>query len=109
MPYVLHAPLYEEGCWLDIYHIKKEDDKPNLVHPVRVYIPFCQFLIVRGDVVHSGSYGSKGNIRLHIVFKKIALQTKKLFFVNNSIFPGFPTEQDCKKNVFIFVKRTQII
>ena len=56
----LHAPLTTEGSWLNIWN-------ESCVLKDVFFIPFGCFLILRSDVIHSGVYGEKGNLRLHRV------------------------------------------
>ena len=57
---------------------------------MRIHIPFGLFLIIRGDVVHGGVFGSPGNIRLHVVFKENGLDSSKLLYMDdiNKRFPN---------------------
>ena len=57
--FTLHAPMSREGGVLAIWETLKDD-------PFFLYIPFGCFAITSGDLFHSGFYGSKGNVRLHI-------------------------------------------
>ena len=60
-PFILHHPLCEEGSSLQIWLPNdKGSHSPTLVH-----VPFGTALLLRGDVYHAGSYGTKGNIRFH--------------------------------------------
>jgi hypothetical protein len=60
-PFILHHPLCEEGSTLQIWFPNnKGTNSPSFVH-----IPFGTALVLRGDVLHAGSYGKKGNIRFH--------------------------------------------
>jgi hypothetical protein len=60
-PFILHHPLCEEGSTLQIWlPNNKGTNSPSFVH-----IPFGTAMVLRGDVLHAGSYGTKGNIRFH--------------------------------------------
>ena len=70
--YILHLPLCEEGLYLNIWENPDDDSVP----PLRIYVPFGAFLVLRMDVVHGGVFGSSGNVHLHIAFrpKKTAIE-----------------------------------
>ena len=57
---VVHAPLTTEGAVLSVF------DTDHNTHRY-VYVPFGTFLVMRGDVWHSGFYGSPGNVRFHMI------------------------------------------
>lgn len=71
-PWVLHCPLCKEGMSLNYF--PEADPKAK---PLRIMIPFGTFLLARADAVHSGVFGSKGNVRLHIAFWVLQAAVKR--------------------------------
>jgi hypothetical protein len=60
-PFILHHPLCEEGSSIQIWLPNSTGTRsPTILH-----VPFGTALLLRGDVYHAGSYGSKGNLRFH--------------------------------------------
>ena len=86
---------------LNLFALKdKEDEETKEVFPAHVYIPFGQFLLLKGDFIHLGSFGSPCNIRLHILFKKRTTSSKSLYFISNKHNKQFPSATECKRNIF---------
>jgi hypothetical protein len=77
MPWIVHVPLCREGMmlhvWptqrdLDTHALKKE--KLKLGTPKLIYVAFGDYLLLRADVCHGGCFGSKGNMRFHMVLRR---------------------------------------
>ena len=58
--YMIHISMQREGSFLSIF------DEDTMSHRF-VYVPFGTYLALRGDVWHSGFFGRRGNLRLHLV------------------------------------------
>jgi hypothetical protein len=76
LPWILHFPLCKEGMMLHVWPTKRdrathhlEKEKLELGDPKLVYVAFGDCLLLRADVCHGGSFGSKGNIRFHMVLR----------------------------------------
>ena len=68
--FIMHLPLCSEGMWLRIW---ERDGVPRLTSTgYYIHIPFGSVLFLRSDIVHSGIFGSPGNVRLHCAFQPIS-------------------------------------
>ena len=76
LPWIVVLPLTEEGATINVwpgpsaYVEEGETFKNNMKeiprHHVRLVIPFGCMLMLRSDIVHGGSFGSRGNTRMHL-------------------------------------------
>ncbi len=76
LPWIVVIPLTEEGTTINIWpgpcvYVEEHDTFKNNMkhiprHPVRLVIPFGSMLMIRSDIVHGGSFGSRGNTRMHL-------------------------------------------
>ena len=100
IPWVFHAPLCREGAWLNVISIiPNAHTTQTEVTPLRVHIPFGNFILLKGTVPHSGVYGQPGNLRSHMVFgKPHIIVSKKLRFLDNIFHPDLPSAADCAPN-----------
>ena len=100
-PWVLHAPLCEEGAWLNVVTRYKslDENEPTEITPLRIFIPFGLFLVMKGAVMHSGTYGSNGNMRFHMVMgKSHEIESDSLRYLDKSTHERLPSASDCSKN-----------
>ena len=68
--FIMHLPISAEGMWIRIWErdgVARVDSTGYLLH-----IPFGSVLFLRSDIVHSGIFGSPGNLRLHCAFQPVA-------------------------------------
>ena len=67
--YIMHLPLCVEGMWLRIW----ERDKVARLSSTGylIHILFGMVLYLWSNIVHSGIFGSKGNVRLHYAFQPV--------------------------------------
>jgi hypothetical protein len=79
LPWIIHSPLCKEGMMVSVWptkrdhathHLRKET--LELGEPKLIYVAFGDCLVLRADVCHGGSFGSKGNIRFHMVLRVAA-------------------------------------
>jgi hypothetical protein len=96
-PWILHAPLCEEGMWLNFFPINEVNNK-RVVTPVKAHIPLGLYIVLRADVIHSGAMGSPGNVRFHMPLKDEAIDGRMLRFVTNEQYANFPSPADCEQN-----------
>jgi hypothetical protein len=69
--WILHMPLQREGMLLSIWEAPIADtagDNSSMDHKY-TYVPFGSYIALRSDVLHSGVYGSSGNVRFHMILK----------------------------------------
>ena len=57
---IVHAPLCSEGAVVSAF------DPKNDTH-WHVHLPFGMFMVMRGDVWHSGFCGSPGNVHFRVI------------------------------------------
>lgn len=105
MPWIVHVPLCREGMMLHVWPTQRdlgthalEAEKLKLGTPRLVYVAFGDYLLLRADVCHGGCFGSKGNMRFHMVLRKkdCPLETKRLHLLYES---GIDKEDFKKKSV----------
>jgi hypothetical protein len=77
MPWVVHVPLCKEGMMLHVWPTKRDEathtedeEKFKLGIPKLVFVAFGDYLLLRADVCHGGCFGTKGNMRLHMVLRR---------------------------------------
>jgi hypothetical protein len=77
LPWVAHVPLCREGMMLHIWPAERDEgshdrrvERFKLGQPKLVCCPFGDALLLRADVCHGGCFGSKGNMRFHMVLRK---------------------------------------
>jgi hypothetical protein len=78
MPWILHVPLCKEGMMLHVWpttrdsatHNNTTDEHLRIGTPEYIHVSFGDALLLRADVAHGGCFGSKGNSRFHMVFRK---------------------------------------
>ena len=75
MPWVAHVPIYKEGMMLHIWPTQRDEEthtkpqeKMKLGTPKIAFVIFGDYLLLRVDVCHGGCFGTKGNMRFHMVF-----------------------------------------
>jgi hypothetical protein len=91
LPHILHMPLCEEGMMLHVFPTKRTEATHHLGDkelmqvglPVYVHIAFGDALLLRADIAHGGCYGSVGNFRFHMMFRKpnCPLETVRLHYL----------------------------
>ena len=97
IPWVLHGPLCEEGSWLNIMATEKLKESTRVL-PLHAHIPFTTFLLTRGDVPHSGIFGSKGNVRFHMVLgPSHNICSDSLSFLSAGHFRHLPAAAEYRK------------
>lgn len=93
MPWVVHVPICKEGMMLHIWPTQRDEathgkaeEKFILGIPKLVYVAFGDYLILRADVCHGGCFGSKGNMRFHLVLRQkgCLLDEKSLHLLGRS-------------------------
>ena len=77
MPWVVHVPMCKEGMMLHIWPTQRDEkthtepqEKMKLGTPKLVFVAFGDYLILRADVCHGGCFGTKGNMRFHMVLRR---------------------------------------
>ena len=77
MPWVVHVPICKEGMMLHIWPTQRDEEthtepeeKMKLGTPKLVFVAFGDYLILRADVCHGGCFGTKGNMRFHMVLRR---------------------------------------
>ena len=78
MPWVVHVPLCKEGMMLHIWPTQRDQathadagrEKFKLGTPKLIFVAFGDYLLLRADVCHGGCFGSKGNMRFHMVLRR---------------------------------------
>lgn len=101
-PWVLHLPLCKEGLYLRVWTFPKKHVEKTAIEGwccFMVHVPFGAFLLLRGDVVHSGVYGAPGNLRFHAVFTTCPLDSKKLEIKSDEIPYDYLNKMKCSPNV----------
>ena len=89
-----------KGAWPNIFTRYKSPDgkEPTELTPLRVFIPFGLFLVMKGTVMHSGSYGNTGNMRFHMVMgKSHEIASDLLRYLDKSTRDRWPSATDCSK------------
>ena len=79
-------PLEREGMWI---RVLEEDHANKIIKHVFYHVEFGGFVLLRGDVFHSGHYGNQGNLRLHGVLEvpeTVYMGKDELYFI--SIYMG---------------------
>ena len=93
MPWVLHIPLCKEGMMLHVWPTHRdvathanEKEQLQMGTPKLVFVAFGDYLLLRADVCHGGCFGSRGNMRFHMVLrrKNCPLVTTKLEMLDKS-------------------------
>jgi hypothetical protein len=93
MPWIVHVPLCREGMMLHVWPTQRdldthalENEKLKLGDPKLVYVAFGDYLLLRADVCHGGCFGSKGNMRFHMVLRRkgCPLESKRLHLLYHS-------------------------
>ncbi len=67
--WVLHLPLCVEGAQLNVWGTPLGGKRKG--SPLKVFIPFGSYILLRGDVTHGGCFGRTGNVRFHMVLYPI--------------------------------------
>lgn len=67
--WILHLPLCREGLELNVWENMNKTDKKG--SPIKVFVPFGTYLLLRGDVTHGGCFGERGNTRFHMAMLPI--------------------------------------
>jgi hypothetical protein len=107
MPWVVHVPLCREGMMLHVWPTERDEathssnlENFKIGQPKLVHIAFGDYLILRADVCHGGCFGSKGNMRFHMVLRKekCKLDTLHLHHLEHSIckegVPGYKAKAE---------------
>jgi hypothetical protein len=77
LPWVLHVPLCQEGMMLHVWpterdqstHMEECIEKFKIGPPRYIHVAFGDALLLRADVAHGGCFGSRGNLRFHMVLR----------------------------------------
>jgi hypothetical protein len=77
LPWIIHSPLLcKEGMMVHVWPTKRDpathhlrEETLELGELKLIYVAFGDCLILRADVCHGGCFGSKGNIRFHMVLR----------------------------------------
>jgi hypothetical protein len=76
MPWILHIPMCKEGMMLHVWPTQRdplthhlEVEALKIGDPKLVYVAFGDALLLRADVCHGGCFGSRGNVRFHMVLR----------------------------------------
>jgi hypothetical protein len=86
LPYIVHVPLVKEGMMVHIWptardeatHSHHDVEDFKLGKPKLVHVAFGDYLMLRADVCHGGCFGSKGNMRFHMVLRKKSCKLNNL-------------------------------
>lgn len=76
----MHLLFYAEGIWLRIWKrdgVARINSKGYLLHS-----QFRMVLFLRSDIVHSGIFGSSGNVQLHCTFQPVDNPGDKSLFLH---------------------------
>ena len=106
---MLHAPLEEEGLWIRVLEV---DHATKKICEIMYHVEFGGFILLRGDVFHSGHYGSESNVRLHGVVERKDLISKgedSLYFLDTfKNLPMCPFKEYVHDSIEEKVKATEL-
>jgi hypothetical protein len=95
-----HTPLCTEGMDLNVWPSLQEDGV-TVFYPCVGHINFGEGLITNAKLIHSGVYGTPGNIRFHMVFKDDVATTAQLKLIKN-VVQDFSRPEVCRSKPFHF-------